>query len=95
MSAEVKLTPSVQLPSVGRAVHYIAYGTPNGEFPSGVRRAATITEVDEPGNPESKVGLCVMNPTGLFFNQHLPFDADGSKVGSWTWPVFVPPVAKA
>lgn len=31
-------------PSVGRAVHYLSYGTPGGEFKS-VCRAATITEV--------------------------------------------------
>lgn len=79
-----------QVPSVGRAVHYFAYGTPGGEFPSGVARAATITEVDEPGNPDSAVGLCVTNPTGLFFNQHVPHK---SAPGGWDWPVFVAPVS--
>lgn len=51
-------------PSVGRAVHYVSFGTPGGEYPS-VCRAATVTEV----NPEddSHVGLMVTNPTGLFF----------------------------
>lgn len=80
-----------QVPSVGRVVHYFAYGTPGGEFPAGVARAAIITEIDQPGNPESPVGLCVLNPTGVFFNQHIKF---GNKAGHWAWPVYVPPVQK-
>lgn len=36
--------PLPQVPSVGRAVHYVSYGTPGGEY-SSVCRAATITEV--------------------------------------------------
>jgi hypothetical protein len=31
------------------------------------------------------VGLCVLNPTGLFFNRNVPYDKDG-KGGSWHWP---------
>lgn len=41
------------VPSVGRMVHYRAYGTPGGEFPAGICRAAVITEVDRPGDPQS------------------------------------------
>lgn len=82
----------VQLPSVGRSVHYIAYGTPGGEFPAGVRRAAFITEVDEPDNPESAVGLCVVNPTGMYFNRGIPY---GNNPGCWCWPEFVPPIVRA
>ena len=29
-----------QTPSIGRVVHYVAYGTPGGEFPAGAHRAA-------------------------------------------------------
>jgi hypothetical protein len=29
--------------------------------------------------------LCVMNPTGLFFNRHVPYDA-GKRPGTWHWP---------
>lgn len=76
------------VPSVGRMVHYFAFGTPGGEFPAGVPRAAVITEVDEPGNPDSPVGLCVLNPTGQFFNQHVP---KKKAPGGWYWPEFVPP----
>ena len=69
-------------PIVGRIVIYFSFGTPGGEYPSAAR-AAIITEVDEPDNPESAVGLCVLNPTGLFFNQHVPFGTAG---GQWHWP---------
>lgn len=84
-----------QKPSVGRVVHYVAYGTPGGEFPAGVCRAAMITEVDPPrGNPGEpdvpleidSVGICVLNPTGLFFNRHIPHDEAGKRPGSWHWP---------
>lgn len=55
-------------PSIGRSVHYVAHGTPpradgSQAFPSACR-AATITEVGADG----VVGLCVTNPTGLFFH---------------------------
>lgn len=83
-----------QVPSVGRMVHYFAYGTPGGEFPQGVARCAFITEVDEPGNPESTVGVCVLNPSGLFFNRQVPFSVE-NKPGCWNWPAYVPPVEVA
>jgi hypothetical protein len=78
--------PNMQRPSVGRVVHYVSYGTPGGEFES-TCRAATITEVGEqPGT----VGLCVQNPTGLFFH---PLADGGSRHneeskagGTWHWP---------
>jgi hypothetical protein len=80
-----------QQPSVGRIVHYVSYGTPGGEYVSQCR-AAIVTEVDdpEPGAGEGwavrpRVGLCVMNPTGHFFNQHVPYgDVHGG--GTWHWP---------
>jgi len=80
-----------QLPSVGRVVHYVAYGTPGGEFPAGVCRAAIITEVGLPlstadaPNPDGFVGIMVANPTGLFFNRGVPYD-EGKTPGSWHWP---------
>jgi len=76
-----------QRPSINRAVHYQARGSADGKFPP-VCRAAVITEV---GDMESdRVGLCVMNPTGMFF---YPV-ADGGGVahdedkapGTWHWP---------
>jgi len=80
-----------QVPSVGRVVHYVAYGTPGGEFPAGVCRAATVTEVDAPADPESAIGICVMNPTGIFFNRNIPYSAE-HRPGSWHWPEYVPAV---
>lgn len=76
-----------QKPSINRAVHYVSYGSPGGEFTPQCR-AATITEV-APGQDEP-VGLCVLNPTGMYF---LPLDAGGCKHdettkagGTWHWP---------
>lgn len=87
-----------QVPSVGRVVHYVAYGTPGGEFAAGAHRAAIITEVyyDPTTLPTStidvsNVGLCVLNPTGQFFNQQVPFDATGETPGTWHWPEYQPP----
>lgn len=76
-----------QQPSVGRTVHYVAYGTPGGEFPAGVCRAAVITEVEAAGVDAlvGEVGLCVLNPTGQFFNRGVPYD-EGKKPGTWHWP---------
>ncbi|MFD4314974.1 hypothetical protein [Streptomyces sp. NPDC058548] len=79
--------------SVGRTVHYVSHGTPVRE--DGTRafepqcRAAIITEVD-PDSP-GRVGLAVVNPTGLFFH---PLSAGGAELaegedraaGSWHWP---------
>ena len=77
-------------PTVGRIVHYQAFGTPGGEYKS-EPRAAVITEVfflpgaeltDEKGYA---ISLCVLNPSGVFFNSNLFYDADG-KPGTWRWP---------
>jgi hypothetical protein len=58
-------------PSVGRIVHYVSYGTPGGEYGKECR-AAIVTEVG-PGYPGSgEVGLCVLNPDGMFFNHAVP-----------------------
>lgn len=65
-------------PTVGRQVHYQSYGTPGGEFKS-QPRAATITEVVD----DETVHLCIMNPTGLFFNLNVK---RGNEGGQWNWP---------
>lgn len=57
-----------QKPSVGRDVHYVSRGSADGVFPAKCR-AAKVTEVGENG----RVGLCVLNPEGLFFHS-LRFD---------------------
>ena len=73
-------------PSIGRVVHYVAHGTPVREdgtqaYPS-VCRAAIITQVNEDGT----VGLCVMNPTGQFFNPSIMADFTENQGGTWHWP---------
>lgn len=69
-------------PSVGRVVHYVSFGTPGGEFPS-VCRAAVITQVNA-DNPNF-VGLAVLNPTGMFFQENICQSSNG-KPGTWHWP---------
>lgn len=79
-------------PYIGQAVHYVAYGTPGGEFPTGVCRAAIVTEIGRAtkthivtgGGMEvtEAIGLCVLNASGMFFNVAIPYDAD-HKPGSW------------
>jgi hypothetical protein len=91
----------MQTPSVGRAVHYVSYGTPGGEYGSECR-AAIITAVTQPrlvgfakGTAEPVVDLAVLNPTGMFFPQGCDHhagdpspDVDGLvyRGGTWHWP---------
>lgn len=83
----------MQQPSVGRIVHYVSYGTPGGEYPSACR-AAVITAVDDYQEPAvngegwhiGAVDLCVLNPTGMFFNQGVVQNEAERKGGTWHWP---------
>lgn len=78
-------------PSVGRIVHYVSYGTPDGEYPS-VCRAAIITEIPEVvGQTENRdpvgvVGLCVLTPTGMFFDREVWHLENNHQGGTWHWP---------
>lgn len=75
-----------QKPSVGRIVHYQSYGTPGGEYlPE--PRAAIITEVTawDSETGQARASVCVVNPTGLFFKEDLPF-AETPTPGHWNWP---------
>lgn len=84
-----------QKPSVGRVVHYVSHGTPTR--PDGTQaftqecRAAIITGVHHMyGDVMDTVDLCVLNPTGFFFNQkcerHETTDAGLDAGGTWHWP---------
>ncbi|QOR55770.1 MAG: hypothetical protein YHS30scaffold324_2 [Catenulispora phage 69_17] len=66
-------------PTVGRIVHYVSYGTPGGEYTQECR-AAIVTEVSPESNAKGDhlVGLCVLNPTGLFLNRGVAYD-DGAE----------------
>jgi len=69
-------------PTVGRIVHYIAFGTPGGEYAAGAHRAAIITEV----TPDCiRVSLAVFNPTGIHFRNEVTHD-EGQTPGTWHWP---------
>jgi hypothetical protein len=72
-------------PSVGRIVHYQSHGSPNGQHKS-EPRAAVVTEV----YPDTGVGLCVLNPTGMYFDRNVPF-AETPTPGHWNWPPYVAP----
>lgn len=72
-----------QPPTIGRIVWYQAHGSPNGAHKS-EPRAAVVTEVVT----ETVVGLCVLNPHGLFFNQGCNYDQNGAP-GTWRWPTKV------
>lgn len=84
-------------PSVGRIVHYVSYGTPGGEYTSQCR-AAVVTEVGPLYEPSSGhvVGLCVLNPEGMYFTRDVEPDEGAPFVagmerrprrsGSWHWP---------
>lgn len=72
-------------PSVGLPVHYVSYGTPGGEHTSECR-AAIVTAAGRLGEDESVVDLCVMNPTGLFFNTQVRYDDWSKRGGTWHWP---------
>jgi hypothetical protein len=76
-------------PSVGRIVHYVSFGTPNGEYGKECR-AAIVTQVNGAGADEhERVGVAVLNPSGMFFHEDLP-ELDpavhGHKGGTWHWP---------
>lgn len=69
-----------QKPSVGRTVHYVAFGTPGGEYAAGAHRAAIISEVTG-----ETVSLFIINPTGTHFRQDVKYD-ESHTPGTWHWP---------
>jgi hypothetical protein len=80
-------------PTVGHIVHYVSYGTPGGEYTSQCR-AAIVTAVNGHAiDPQTlaeadgwDVDLCVLNPTGMFFNQHCVQGEKHHSGGTWHWP---------
>lgn len=72
---------------IGNRVHYVSHGTPIREDGTQAYvkqcRAAIITEVADDFDESAMVGLCVVNPTGLFFHPLTGSDDDckGSELG--------------
>jgi hypothetical protein len=56
---------------IGQIVHYVSYGTPNGEYTSECR-AAVVTGVH--GSQSKNLDLCVLNPEGMYFNVNVPYE---------------------
>ena len=81
---------ALRQPGIGEPVHYLSFGTPGGEYTSECR-AAIVTAVKDPAGQAGGgiVDLCVLNPTGLFFNQGVPQDErppPERSGGTWHWP---------
>jgi len=79
-----------QTPSVGRICHYVSHGTPvqpdGSQTYTSVCRAAIVTEVSDNAGFGPVVGLCVLNPTGQFFNRGVEQDERTKAGGTWHWP---------
>ncbi len=69
--------------TVGRMVHYVAYGTPGGEYPAGAHRAAIVVDMDTK-NVGGFCTLAVFNPTGIHWNGAY-YDEATKKPGTWHW----------
>lgn len=75
------------VPSVGRMVHYVSYGTPGGEFGQACRAAIVAGVRPLTSDGGHTLDLAVLNPTGIYFNRGCPFDDQGTHPGgSWHWP---------
>ena len=67
---------------VGDVVHYVAYGTPGGEYKSGDHRAAIVADVLDA--EQGKIVAFVINPRGVHFNEAV-YDQAGTKPATWHW----------
>jgi hypothetical protein len=75
-----------QKPTIGRIVWYQAHGSPNGEHKSEPRAAVVAAAPEsETSDGVQRISLCVLTPTGLFFNPLTPYDPNGGP-GTWRWP---------
>lgn len=71
-------------PEVGTIVHYVSYGKSGGEYPVACC-AAIVTEVGETdGYAPPPVSLAVLNPTGMFFKEHIG-PGEAGLGGTWHW----------
>jgi hypothetical protein len=66
----------------------VSYGTPGGEYGQECR-AAIVTQVQPNAHVQEIVGLCVLNPSGMFFNVGVRHDGHPPALragGTWHWP---------
>jgi hypothetical protein len=68
-----ELVRTFQPPSVARIVHYRT---------DKATHAAIVTEVEEDG---IRISATVFTPTGLFFDQAIPY-SETAETGTWCWP---------
>lgn len=75
-----------RVPTVGRIVHYVSHGSPVRE--DGTQRytskcrAAIVTQINDDGG----IGLALINPGGMFFDQTVMADHAKHVGGTWHWP---------
>jgi hypothetical protein len=79
---------AVQCPTVGRVVYYKSRGSADGKYPK-LDRAAMVTQVVDADN--LIIGLCVLNPTGMFFIEEVK---NGQEGGMWDWMPYQKDVQK-
>lgn len=70
-------------PQIRRVVTYMTHGSKDGKYKA-IGVPAIITSVDDLGS-RKKVGLCILNPTGMFFNVDVLEDSDNYTPGTWNW----------
>ena len=69
--------------SIGRVVHYQAYGTPGGDHAKykPEPRAAVVTAV----HSDTMVSLAIFSPHGVHFDQSVHY-SETPAPGCWSWP---------
>lgn len=72
-----------RIPQVTDRVLYYAHGSVSGIYPAAEARAAIVTDVFDPEDPEGALSLFVMTPQGSFHNicRYGP-----GEPGCWGWP---------
>ena len=71
-------------PTIGRIVHYQSFGTPGGEFLPQPRAAVIVDLCPDVFPSGLGVTVCVLNPSGIFFNT-VDYSEE-PKPGHWNWP---------
>jgi len=72
--------------TVGRSVHYMSHGSPDGRYKPEIR-LAFITAVGDHGTETEEnriVSLYVVTPTGTFHDLACPF-SETYQPGHWSW----------